>query len=185
MNRQRLPWGPAAGILVAGGVALVARTGRQEVDEYELKSAIVYKLLLYATWPESAFAAKESPFVIGIVGKDPLGKAIDAIAQTKTAQNRRIELRRFEKVSDVGDCHLLFVPATEKAGPAEMAKAVKEKKPLLVGESEGFASKGGAINLSLVEKKIRIEANPDAAKRAGIELSAKFLKVVTPVKDEK
>jgi len=44
-----------------------------------------------------------------------------------------------------------------------------------VGESEGFLSGGGVIEFRVDENKVKIEISADAAKRAGLRISAKLM----------
>jgi hypothetical protein len=62
--------------------------------------------------------------------------------------------------------------------------ALEELPILTVSEIEGFAQRGGIINFIIVEKKIRFEINPDAAKQVGIHISSQLLQLARIVTDE-
>jgi len=53
--------------------------------------------------------------------------------------------------------------------------AVKGDSVLTVGESEGFAASGGVIEFRVDEGRVRMDINSEAAKRAGLHISAKLL----------
>ncbi len=53
--------------------------------------------------------------------------------------------------------------------------AVQKESVLTVGESEGFVASGGVIEFSVEESKVRMEISAEAAKRAGLHISAKLL----------
>ena len=58
---------------------------------------------------------------------------------------------------------------------------------LTVGETEGFAARGGVINLTVEENKVHFEVNVLAADRAGLKISSKLLaiaKIVNQVHTE-
>ena len=56
--------------------------------------------------------------------------------------------------------------------------------PLTVGETEGFAVRGGIINLTAEGNKLHFEVNLLAAERAGLKISAKMLALAKIVNDE-
>ena len=62
-------------------------SGQEISREYPLKAAFLYRLGTYIRWPEAAFAdganpnAAKSPFVIGVLGPDPVGAYLRKIAE--------------------------------------------------------------------------------------------------------
>ena len=82
------------------------------ITEYDLKVAYVYNFARYFTWPKEAFADARAPFVIGVLGDDPLGRGLDDVARRKTVRGRRIEIRRFKAWKDYKTCQILFGPRT-------------------------------------------------------------------------
>jgi len=46
---------------------------------------------------------------------------------------------------------------------------------LTVGETPGFAERGGVIRLVLEDNKVRFEVNVDAAHQAGLTISSRLL----------
>ena len=89
--------------LVAGvalGLALAAAIGvrplpaqeenRTNVSrEYQIKAAYLYQFGRYVQWPADAFAAPQSPFVIGVMEKDPI-----AALWTTSPKRRRLTIAR-------------------------------------------------------------------------------------------
>jgi hypothetical protein len=73
--------------------------------------------------------------------------------------------------------------SSEERLKAVIAKA-KGVLPVIITEQEGLARKGAVINFYLQEKRIRFEINPAAAKRAGVQISSKLLKIGKIVDDE-
>ena len=50
---------------------------RSTPPEYLIKAAYLYHFAMFVDWPDDAFASRNAPIVIGIVGADPFGSAID------------------------------------------------------------------------------------------------------------
>jgi len=61
-------------VLISLWCASPARASDRAFDEYQVKAVFLYRLTLFITWPEEAFTTPEQPFVIGILGDDPLGQ---------------------------------------------------------------------------------------------------------------
>jgi hypothetical protein len=162
---------------VAEGVA-------EEAREYEVKAALLYKFTQYIEWPAEAFERKDSPLLVAVIGKDPFGRILDETLRDKKCGEHPFAIKRFASAKEIDAAHVLFVPGAEAVVLAEILKALGGRSTLIVGESEGFASKGGIVNFYLEKSKTRFEINPDAAKRCKLKISSDLLKVARIVKGE-
>jgi len=59
---------------------------------------------------------------------------------------------------------------------------LKSTPVLTVGETDQFTRRGGILNFTLLEGRVRIEINPEEAHRAGLKIDSKLLSVSTVVK---
>ena len=149
--------------------------------EYLIKAAYLYNFALFVGWPADAFSTPDAPIVIGIVGADPFDQALDRTVQNKRINRRPIVVRRLNWGSDLRQCHMLFISASEAAKAADMPARLEGLPILVVGESSDFARRGGTINFTLDDNKIRFEVNLDAAKKSRLDISAKLLNVATRI----
>jgi hypothetical protein len=161
-----------------------ARSQAQEVIdsrlEYNVKAVSLYAFGRYVTWPQSAFGSADSPFVIGMFGGNPFGDSLDRIASKKTLNGRTIVIRPIASAAECTQCHILFVTRTvDKVTEAELFAEAAGKPVLLVGESPGFAERGGIINFYQSGSNIRFELNPDKSVEAQLSLNAKLLTLGT------
>jgi hypothetical protein len=76
---------------------------------------------------------------------------------------------------DVRDCNILFISSSEIAHTDEIFHLVKSLPILTIGETPGFAQRGGIINFIVEDNKVRFEVNVDAAKQADINISSRLL----------
>ena len=144
--------------------------------EYPLKALFLYNFGGYIDWPTDAFANKQSPFVIGVLGTAPIEATLKELAASKTIAGRRIVVEHFDTVSDIRPCHILFITRKISQQQQRMALAtLKNQHVLIVGESEGFADQGGTVNFFIEANKVRFEINPDAAKEQELKISSKLL----------
>jgi len=173
-------------LLVGYGCLDVAAVRGQEVvdtrREYNVKAATLYAFGRYVTWPDSAFQGAADPFVIGVLGSNPFGDALDTIAAKKTIDGRPILVRQLASQSEYADCHIVFVThAVPPEMEASLFRLVAGQPLLLVGEMKGFAERGGIVNFYLSGGHVRFELNANKAVEANLGLNAKLLSLGTKV----
>ena len=62
-----------------------------------------------------------------------------------------------------------------KTPAEEIIDRLRSASVLLVGESDGFAEAGGAIQFTLEDNRVRFTINADVADRAGLKFSSRLL----------
>jgi hypothetical protein len=153
-------------------------------SEYEVKAAFLYNFAKFVEWPASAFSAPGDALVVGVLGDDPFGDTLDRIAQNKSAQGRRIEVRRFRAVADVeGRCHILFVSPSEERDLPRIFRGLHGAPILTVSDIAGFLDHGGTINLLMEQRRVRFAVNLKAANQAGLKMSSQLLKIAKTVQN--
>jgi len=173
-------------LVIPYGIAAPERQdSAKKMPEYELKAGFLYNFAKYVEWPADSFEKKESPITIGIVGADPFGGALEKTLKDREAQDRKFSIVRFRELGEVKRCHILFVPKSEKAKVQEILKKVEGLATLTVGEAEGFAAAGGAVNILIEKDRPRLEINTEAADKAKLTIQARLLKLATLVKTDK
>jgi hypothetical protein len=147
-------------------------------DEYGLKATALYNFAKFVTWPAKAFAGADAPLVIGVLGADPFGKNLDGVVEGKTINGHPLKVKRFSAAADgLKSCHVLFICSSEKDKVGEVLGALKGSNVLTVSEIDNFPGKGGHLLLGMEGKKIALQINVGAAKKAGLEISSKLLQV--------
>jgi hypothetical protein len=147
-------------------------------SEYLIKAGFIYNFAQLVQWPSAAFAQTDSPIVIGILGTDPFGATIDRVIENKKLDGRSVVIKRLKwskELKDLKDCNILFIGSSEKDHLSEVINTVKWLPILTIGETPGFATRGGIINLTLEGNKVRFEVNVEAAKQANLNISSRLL----------
>ena len=147
-----------------------------QVDPLTLKAVFLFNFAQFVEWPASAFPRADAPLVIGILGADPFGKALDEVLQNEKARGRRIVLQRLKQLGDVQNLHILYISRSEASDLDEVLRDLQGRAVLTVGEIDEFARRGGMIEL-ITERKVRLRINLKAAKTAGLSISAKMLQL--------
>lgn len=136
--------------------------------EYQVKAAFLFNFLKFVDWP---LPPQGGPWVIGVLGKDPFMESLEDIVRGKTVNGRAVIVQHYAHTADVRNCNILFVPLAEFKHVGNLVLP----GVLTVGETAGFLEAGGVINFILTDNKIHFEANAQAARAAGLHVSAQLL----------
>jgi YfiR/HmsC-like len=145
-------------------------------SEYEVKAVFLFNFSQFIAWPPEAFPTAQTPLVIGVLGRDPFGAALDEVVRGETIEGRRLEVRRYQRVEDIELCHILFVDRSKRGELDSILDHLRGRGVLTVGESANFARRGGIVQFVTMDKRIRLQINLDAAKTAGLTISSKLLR---------
>ncbi len=171
-----------------GGIALgwalaVVLSAAEIRHESEVKAALLYNFTQFVEWPAEAFDAPDAPLVIGVLGHDPFGRALDDLVKNETVGRHRIEVVRFRDVEEAASSHLLFISASERAASGAILNRLQGRPILTVAEFESFLERGGIVQLHRgPNNKVRLRVNLAAAREASLTLSAKLLRVAETVR---
>jgi hypothetical protein len=166
---------------LAGGWLAVAEDNAG-VSEYQVKAVFLYNFTKFTDWPASAFASSNAPIVIGIVGEDPFGKTLDAVINGDTARGHPLVVKRLRADEDLRSCQVLFIGRSEKKRLSSLLQKLKSSPVLTVSDATDFAEQGGMVSFLLVQKNVKFEINQAAAEAAGLQISAKLLKLAYTAK---
>ncbi len=154
--------------------AAFAQTPTSGTVEYQVKAALIYNFAKFIDWP--ADGAPGDALVIGVLGQDPFGPALEAL-QRKTVKDRPIQVKRFATLDALERCHILFVSSSEQDNLLEILAAISGDSVLTVGETESFAKAGGVIRLVNRRTKVRFQINVAAGESSGLQISSQLLKL--------
>ena len=145
-------------------------------SEAELKSVLLFHLTQFVTWP--AGASNRSEFIIGILGPDPLGPALDAVIKSEQAGGRPIRVVRSNRLRELSEADLIYVSPQTGELPARLFDRLKERTVLTVGESSEFLDDGGMVRFKRTQdRKIRLQIHLTRARESGFHINAQLLRV--------
>lgn len=143
--------------------------------EYQVKAIFLFNFIQFVQWPAATFARPDSPILIGVLGYDPFGPALEAVINGETVHKRPLHVIRSHHWQDLQQCHLVFVSPSERQHVDTVLRAFSTRPVLTVSEVPGFAERGGVINFFFEGRKIRFEINLSAARRHDLKMSAQLL----------
>lgn len=153
---------------------LAASTGTAQVAEKEsiLKAAFVYNFTKYIEWNTST----SNDFTIGILGNSYIYEPLIEIAATKTVNDKKIIVRRFNSPEEITVCDILFI-SFDNTYSVSSILSKRDKGTLTISESPGYAKMGTALNFVIVDDKLKFEANVKSINNEGLKASSQLLKL--------
>lgn len=162
-------------MVVACLVLLCAQTS--PAHEYQLKAVFLFNFSQFTEWPTSSFPAHSSPLIIGVLGADPFGEALELAIANESVNGHPLLVRRYSQVKDVGLCHILFIAHKDKEVLRQTFRALEGKNILTVGDAPGFIEQGGMIRFVNEYGKIRFQINAEKTRGEDLLLSSKLLRL--------
>jgi hypothetical protein len=159
----------------------------QSASEYQVKAAFLLNIAKFVDWPDASLGSPQDPFTVCIIGQDPFGDALDKTLAGKTVGARNISVDRFPFTNNPAAprrCQIAFVSSSEKHHWRDVISAFRATSTLLVGDSDGFAASGGAVEFLIEDGHIRFAINPEAADRANLKVSSKLLSLAKIIHDD-
>lgn len=150
--------------------------------EYKLKAAFLFNFAKFVNWPPKVFVDTTTPIVIGVLGDDPFGTALEEIVHGRTINGRPLTIHRARRLEELPDCHLLFISRSEQKNMGDILTRLSERPVLTVSDTADFLNAGGAIGFLMEGQSIRFEIDAGTAERAGLKIDAQLLSLAKTVR---
>lgn len=144
--------------------------------ENSVKAVFLLNFARFVEWPPNAFASFGSPFVIGVLGDDPFGRALEAAVSREAIGGHKLIMERYRRVEEIRSCHILFIGETESGRYGQIFAGLAGRMILTVGDNDSFARRGGMIQFVTEAGRIRLRINLNAARAAKLTISSKLLR---------
>ena len=150
-----------------------------QLNEQQIKPAIIYNIARYVTWPSTALTGS-TEFSIGVFGH---GRTVSSwgTLHGKSLQGRKVTVRRTTDIDELINCHIVYIESSERKNVPRVLAALKEYPVLTVSEIDGFSRSGGMITLRIVNNRMEFEVNLKDARTAGLSISSNILKLAVEV----
>jgi hypothetical protein len=168
-------------VMAAGLLASAPALAQADRTEAEIKAAYIYQFGGFVEWPPEGFVGPDSAFHIGVVGAEPVAKALEALVAGRVIQGRVVGIRRIARGEAIPRLQVLFVGKSDITRLAEILAALKGQPVLVVTETEDGIARGAMINFVAVENRLRFDVALPPAERDGLKISARLLSVARKV----
>jgi hypothetical protein len=156
-----------------------------KLNALALKVAMVGRIAEFVRWPASAgLDDPDRPFELVLLGSSPLEPHFASYYSQVRIAGHRVFFRRARDLDDVGQPHLLFLAPSLEDDVERVVARVRTSPVLTVGDTEGFAQRGVAINLYLAEERLRFEVSRRALQQHKLEASYHLLSLARLLEDQ-
>lgn len=145
--------------------------------EQQVKAAYIYNFTRFVDWPLEAFRAADAPFVIGILGNDPVSTILDDLVKDEKIGDHNITVEHYTDLKQVGNCNILFISAEEAFKNSKLITSINRRGILTVSDVADFSKWGGIVRFYKEASKLRLQINPAEAKAAQLSISSKLLSI--------
>ncbi len=189
MTRRRfqlsrtLGLGRSRALRLIAGIVLLATAfahgrAQTDADEYDIRAAMLFNITRFVEWPASKVNAQHPQIVVCIAGSDPIGPSFDHFLESQN-NGKPIKVRHLNSIDSSDFCHVLYVSLHEQKNLKKLAPELAKNSVLVISERQNANSPDQTIGLPTIDEHVHIEVNLGAAKRAGITISSKLLRLAT------
>ncbi len=150
------------------------------MQEYTLKAALALNLARFTEWPASTLKPGQTQVTLCVFANHAAQQAFIKLNQKKIGE-RTLNVDVLMRLGDVSHCHLLFISNLSKNKTIQLLSGLQQQAILTIGEENYFTEYGGIVDLQMQQGKMGIRINVNAAKRAGLNISSRVLKLATIV----
>lgn len=162
------------GVFLVLGLSSPARSMRLNVQV--VKAGMIGKIAEFVHWPAgTGLEDPDRPFEFVILGQTSLEPHLISYYRQVRIAGHRVFVRRARDLADVGQPHLLFIAGSLDDELERVIARLQRAPVLTVGDTEGFATRGVAVNLYLADDQVRIEISRPALQRHRLEASYHLL----------
>ncbi len=141
---------------------------------------LVYRFAKFIDWPPVAERDLNSRFILCIFGPGPLERALATI-RGKPVKGQPVVIRHISSATQLRTCHILFVSASAFASATPLLAYAKYLPIVTISDLAGFVRMGGMFNFVRANDTIGFEVNPEAARRVGLTIRSKLLRLAQTV----
>jgi len=164
-------------LAIVASVASARAADGRVYDEARVKAEFVERFCRFVDWPDEAFVTPAAPFVIAVLGKDPVGAALRDVAGHHTVKGRRVVLLESASVAEAAGAHVVWVSGEGLIDLDALLDRTHGRPVLTVAGAPGAAERGVLINLRRDGPYVRFDINLSEVQASGLRFSSKLLRL--------
>jgi hypothetical protein len=171
------------GILVLIASLCVMAAADQPDTEAELKAGFLYNFMKFVEWPADALPTGR-PLHACVIGSPNVADALARGVTGRLANGRSVTVSTLAPEDALRSCHLLYVEGLDEGEARRIVAKAAGLPAFTVSDFERFAARGGVANFFVAKDRLRFAINPDAARRARLQISSRMLAIATIVTED-
>ncbi len=186
LQRQysHLPWCRRLAALLVALWLPAADAYAQKASEAELqgRAQFVYNFANFVEWPDDAFANKTAPIKVCLFGEVDFGPYLYTFSGTRIGE-RTLTVQKADQIEEIrSGCHILYVGQDERVRLPTFWQEIQYIYVLSIGDRQGFADKGGIINILRTRDRVQFDVNIENALLNGLFLDSDLLALARVIK---
>ncbi|HRH77768.1 MAG TPA: YfiR family protein [Cellvibrionaceae bacterium] len=150
--------------------------------QLQVRAQFIYNFANFVEWPKDAFATVEAPIKVCLFGEVDFAPYLFAFADTLIG-SRPLKIQRANEIAEIrAGCHILYVGQDERVKLPTFWQQIHYIYVLSIGDRQGFADKGGIINILRAQDKMQFEVNIENALANGLFLDSDLLALARVIK---
>ncbi|WP_420238467.1 YfiR family protein [Telmatobacter bradus] len=158
------------------GCATVARAQTENADQEQIRAAMLFNLTRFVDWPASRLGDSQKPFLACYLGDSAFGPALNTAFRGKQVVGRPVSILNVSTSAQAEQCHLLYVPSSERKFFRGFAASLSHTSVLTVSERQ-LGDPGVIIGLPLIDNHIQIQVDLQLAQASSLTISSKLLRL--------
>lgn len=143
--------------------------------DYQAQAVYLYNLAKFVRWPE----AQHDSVTVCVAGPEGYLNALKQVAVNEE-DAEPFEVRGVERTEQASGCDILLIESKEHTD--EWLAACDGKPELTVSDQSDFLDRGGMIQLTPAEDRVRFSVDLRPVTNSGLSLSSELLKVATTIR---
>lgn len=150
--------------------------------EQQVRAQFVYNFANFVEWPEDAFAGADAPIKICLFGAVDFAPYLYTFAGTMIG-SRPLVVQKADEIAQIkAGCHILYVGWDERVRLPTFWQEIQYIYVLSIGDRQGFADKGGIINILRTRDRMQFDVNIENALLNGLFLDSDLLALARVIK---
>src|SRR5688572_5535714 len=146
--------------------------GQDRDTRSRFQALYIYNFTTLIDWPKEF---KTGSFKIGVFGETNLYNDLSKSYTNKLVGSQAIKVLQFAKLSDIEECHILFIAKGQSEHATDLAKKYRSKSTLIITEKEKMLKEGAIINFIVKNNKVAYEVSKGNASKHKLTLGSQLL----------
>jgi hypothetical protein len=148
------------------------------VDVYQLTAAFVFKFAQFTTWTAQQ---SEPGFTICLWGGDSFGDAFGMV-EGKTLNDKPVGVKYLSSTQPLAHCQVAYLHPASRKELVDWMQKVDSLPILTVSDFPDASKENVMIEFTSEPNRVTFKVNLSAARRSGLEFSAKVLQLAQEIR---
>ncbi len=143
----------------------------------KVKTAYIFNILKFITWPGATVEDRTSPIRIVVVGQDPVGDLLEELSKS-ALEGRALNVEHCRDEGNLAsEAHIVFISRSMEQHLPQIMQNYQGKIVLTISDIRQFSRRGGIIGFFQDRGRIKLEINLRMARELGFKIDARLLEI--------